>query len=102
VIVEAARAGARDWQDVPLAVLRAERANARRELELAQMRARQRDGQAQEALRPLRDRVHQLTEELIARYSADLTLVDSLLESSYPARVTGASSASAARPEVTG
>jgi hypothetical protein len=100
-MVEAVSAGARGWGDVPMAVLRAERANARRELELTQMRARQRDGQAEEALRPLRDRVHELTEELIARYRADLSLVDSLLESPYPARVTGASSASAARPEVT-
>lgn len=80
--------------------LRADRTAARRDLELGQMRARQHDGIADSALSGLRERVSALTEELIARYAADLSLVDSLLDGSYPAEGTSTYARHAEQPEV--
>ncbi len=67
--------------------LRARRADARRAAELAHLRAKQGGPSPAEPLATLDARVDALTEELIARYAADLTLVDSLLEPAYPAKV---------------
>ncbi|MCX6432815.1 MAG: hypothetical protein NTX29_08500 [Actinobacteria bacterium] len=67
--------------------LRARRADARRNAELAHLRAKQGVPSAADSLAALDARVDALTEELIARYAADLTLVDSLLEPAYPAKV---------------
>ncbi len=85
---------------LPLAQLRADRTAARRDLEIAQMRARQHDGIADGALGRLRETVTALTEELIARYAADLSLVDSLLDGSYPAEGTSTHARHAEQPEV--
>jgi hypothetical protein len=74
--------------EVPLDRLRAARSAARRELEVVQMRARQRAADVPDTLSALRTRVDELTEELITRYQADLSLVDSLLDPAYPAKVT--------------
>lgn len=61
--------------------LRGQRREARRDLELAVMRERSdRQGADESMLTAMRERVRSLTDELIARYAADLGLVDSLLE----------------------
>jgi hypothetical protein len=74
------------WTDVDprtlsLDVLRANRTTARRQLELARMRVRLDNPAAVEELDQLRSVVEALTEELIRRYAADLSLVDNLLAS---------------------
>lgn len=72
--------------------LRAVRSRSRRAAELARLRTRQDAARAEEQaddLRALEARVSALTDELIARYAADLSLVDSLLGEAYPAQVTG-------------
>lgn len=73
-----------DLSGMPLAELREERMAARRALELAQLRMRQTADSPQEELEELRARVAVLTEELIARYAADLSRVDSLLDPPAP------------------
>ena len=67
--------------------LRALRADARRNAELAHLRAKQGGPSSADTLAALDAWVDEFTEELIARYAADLTLVDSLLEPAYPAKV---------------
>jgi hypothetical protein len=67
--------------------LRARRAAARRAAEIAHLRARQGGGADADTLAGLDATVADLTDELIARYAEDLSLVDSLLEAAYPARV---------------
>jgi hypothetical protein len=84
----------------PLDQLRTDRMTARRDLELAQMRARQHDGVAGGSLERLRDLVAALTEELIARYASDLSLVESLLDGSYAAGGTSTNARHAQQPEV--
>jgi hypothetical protein len=71
-----------------ISALRVARSSARRELEVAQMRARQHAPDAPDTVAALRARVDVLTEELITRYREDLGLVDSLLDPAYPAKVT--------------
>ena len=77
---------------MPMDELRAVRARSRRAAELARLRTRQDaarpEGQADD-LRALEAQASALTDELIARYAADLSLVDSLLGEAYPAQVTG-------------
>ncbi len=80
--------GARAPSGMPLAALRAERAEARRALELAHMRSHQPASADADAIELLRLRADALTEELIGRYAADLGLVDSLLDEPYPRRVS--------------
>jgi hypothetical protein len=70
-----------------LAGLRAERTACRRQLELLTLRSRRSEAREQEALAKVRAYVGLLTDELIARYAADLSLVDSLLEPAYSASV---------------
>ena len=68
--------------------LRALRARVRRAAEVARLRTRQPTTPATEAVREaeeLEGQVAVLTDELIARYAADLGLVDSLLGGAYPA-----------------
>lgn len=68
------------WGDLTMDELRCERRGSRRDLERALMRSRGERGAVEDAAVPmLRERVRLLTEELIARYSRDLTLVDELL-----------------------
>jgi hypothetical protein len=77
------------WIDpgaLPLEELRTRRTQARRAAELARMRGRQPDRPESDELSRLEGVVVVLTEELIARYSGDLSLVDSLLSPAYPAR----------------
>lgn len=77
-----------DVARLPIDELRAARARARRAAELARLRSRQAPDATQDAARKLADleaQVRELTDELIARYSADLSLVDSLLGGPYPA-----------------
>lgn len=81
--------------------LRLERSVARRTLELAQMRSAPHDAAAEEALLPLRERVRELTDELIGRYSRDLALIDLLLDSPYPARGSAGGAPTASGGEVT-
>ena len=97
---ERTRAVALSLDAAPLNQLREDRTTARRDLELAQMRARQHDAVADGTLVRLRDLVAALTEELIRRYSADLSLVDSLLDGSYPADGTSTHARHAEQPEV--
>jgi hypothetical protein len=68
--------------------LRTQRSVARRRAEVAHLRARQGGPSDVDALELLDADVTALTDELIARYAVDLTLVDSLLEPAYPANVT--------------
>jgi hypothetical protein len=68
--------------------LRSCRAAARRAAELARMRAKQGSAESAEEVARLDAQATALTGELIARYAADLSLVDSLLEPAYPAKVT--------------
>jgi hypothetical protein len=74
--------------DLTMAGLRARRAAARRDAELAHLRARQGGPSDTVSLAALDAGVEVLTDELIARYAADLALVDSLLEPAYPANVS--------------
>ena len=77
--------------DVPsltMADLRGRRAEARKCAELAHLRAKQGGPPATASVSALDADVEVLTDELIARYAADLTLVDSLLEPAYPANVS--------------
>jgi hypothetical protein len=74
----------REPSGLSLGELRAERSRCRCDFELAQLRSRQPDGPTAEQLADLRSRVHELTEELIRRYAADLDLVDSVLDAAYP------------------
>jgi hypothetical protein len=76
--------------ELTMADLRARRADARRGAELAHLRARQGGPSDAGSLAALDDGVEALTDELIARYAADLGLVDSLLEPAYPANVSNA------------
>ena len=58
---------------------------------MARLRSRQdaaRIDGADDDLQALEAQVSVLTDELIARYAADLSLVDSLLGEPYPAQVT--------------
>ena len=73
---------------MPLEDLRACRTSARRAVELMKLRARQGGQGDPHDLELLVRKVDELTEELIARYAADLSLVDSLLAPAYPANVT--------------
>lgn len=75
-----------DVTTMPMPELRAERTRARRVLELSVMRSRQSHVDGHEAVDQLQARVHVLTEELIRRYCADLTLVDSLLLPEQPVK----------------
>jgi hypothetical protein len=56
------------------------------------MRARRGATDSADELARLDAEVGALTDELIARYAADLSLVDSLLEPAYPAKVTSPAS----------
>lgn len=67
--------------------LRARRTVARRTAELARLRARQGGEPGPDEVARLDALVTALTDELIARYAADLSLVDSLLGPPYPAKV---------------
>jgi hypothetical protein len=66
-----------------LAEVRKRRTDARRQLELARMRAHTGDEAESAELTRLHDLVADLTEQLITRYAADLSLVDSLLGGAY-------------------
>lgn len=80
-----------DLAAMPMEELRALRVRSRRAAELARLRSRQdaaRVDGADDDLRGLEARVSVLTDELIARYAADLSLVDALLGEAYPAQVT--------------
>lgn len=79
---------AEDLHALPLADLRSRRARVRRAAEVSRLRARQGADAGEGAQAGLDAESSALTEELIARYAADLTLVDSLLLPSYPARGT--------------
>lgn len=68
--------------------LRLRRSLARRTAELARLRARQGGEPGPEEVARLDALVTALTDELIARYAADLSLVDALLDPPYPAKVT--------------
>ena len=68
--------------------LRMRRSLARRTAELARLRARQGGEPGPEEVARLDALVVALTDELIARYAADLSLVDALLDPAYPAGVT--------------
>lgn len=70
--------------------LRARRLRVRRAAEVARMR-RDAPGDATTpaVLADLEAESRLLTDELIARYAADLSLVDSLLDPAYPAHDTG-------------
>jgi hypothetical protein len=83
--------------DLPFEELRRCRAEARREAELARMRSRQAGRVPSEEVARLDAAARALTDELIARYAADLSLVDSLLIPAYPAKVTTASGQGARR-----
>lgn len=74
----------RSLGDLALTSLRAERSRCRQELELARLRSRQEGGPSPDDIAALRAQAEDLTDELIRRYAADLTLVDSLLEPAYP------------------
>jgi hypothetical protein len=80
-----------DLNQLALADLRSERIRCRRSLELARLRSRQDGVPSAGELDDLRARADALTEELIRRYAADLSLVDSLLEAAYPHDVGSAS-----------
>ena len=68
------------WGELTMDELRYERRGSRRDLERALMRSRGERGAIEDAAVPmLRERVRLLTDELITRYSRDLTLVDELL-----------------------
>ena len=73
-----------DLSQLSLADLRSERIRCRRSLELARLRSRQEGGPSPGDIGDLRARADALTEELIRRYAADLSLVDYLLEAAYP------------------
>lgn len=80
-----------DISAMPMDELRALRVRSRRAAELARLRSRQdaaRIHGADDDLGGLEAWVTVLTDELIARYAADLSLVDSLLGEAYPAQVT--------------
>ena len=82
--------GPADVASLGIAELRSRRSTARRSLEVARLRARQ--DRAPQRVAELEHLVEQLTEELIARYRDDLTLVDSLLDATYPADGVGGGS----------
>lgn len=76
---------------MPMDELRAVRARSRRAAELSRLRIRQDTARTERQdgdLGELEAQVAALTDELIARYAADLSLVDSLLGEPYPAQVT--------------
>lgn len=77
-----------DLQGMTLDDLRSRRARIRRAAEVSRLRSRQGAGAGADAQVDLDAEATALTEELIARYSADLGLVDSLLLPPYPARDT--------------
>ncbi len=77
-----------DLAILDLAELRRQRVLARRRAELARLRSRQ--GGPTDGLAESDAELTALTDELIQRYRADLTLVDSLLDPAYPAKVNGA------------
>jgi hypothetical protein len=79
-----------DLTSLTLDDLRSQRAQARRTAELARLRARQGGEPPAHEVARLDAVVRALTDELITRYAADLTLVDSLLAPAYPAKVTSA------------
>lgn len=75
--------------DLTMDELRCERRSARRDLERARMRTRgQRGAPADDAIDAMSERVRVLTDELIARYAADLSQVDTLLVSAARAVAT--------------
>ena len=78
-------AGGSGLDGLSMADLRAERMRARRTAELARLRSRQSGDGAADDLAGLDATVRVLTDELISRYAADLSLVDSLLDPAYPA-----------------
>lgn len=67
--------------------VRARRAEMRRSVELRRLRAQQ--GGPSEGLADAESELTRLTEELIGMYRADLSLVDSVLDPTYPATVEG-------------
>lgn len=78
-------------EGLPLDELRARRTRARRAAELARLRSRQSASVDEAAAQQATDweaEAGALTDALIARYAADLSLVDSLLEEPYPAQGT--------------
>ena len=80
-----------DIAAMPIDELRALRARSRRAAEIARLRSRQDSARIDSGdgdLGDLEAQVAALTDELIARYAADLSLVDSLLGEAYPAQVT--------------
>ena len=78
-------AGGSSVEALSLDDLRHQRISARRAAEFEHLRARQGDGTTAPELARLDARVRELTDELIRRYAADLSLVDSLLDRAYPA-----------------
>lgn len=83
--------GTPDIADLPMEELRALRAHVRRAAELARLRSRQAEESGQgtgQGVAELEAQVAALTDALIARYAADLSLVDSLLGDAYPAEGT--------------
>jgi hypothetical protein len=88
-IVDDARTTSPDLSAMPIERLRSERMEARRALELAHLRMRQEGGGGQALVDSLHRRVAGLTDELIRRYAADLTLVDGLLDAGAAGRQAG-------------
>lgn len=76
-----------DLASLDLDDLRARRTVARRTAELARLRARQGGEPGPDEVARLDSIVSALTDELIARYAANLDLVDALLGPPYPAKV---------------
>jgi len=76
--------------DLPLVELRSRRMLARRIAEVTQLRSRQAGAVPAGDLARAEAEASALTDELIARYAADLSLVDSLLEPACPPRVVTA------------
>jgi hypothetical protein len=76
-----------DLASLELDDLRARRTVARRTAELARLRARQGGEPGPDEVARLESVVTALTDELISRYAADLSLVDALLAPPYPAKV---------------
>ena len=74
-----------DLEALSIDDLRSRRMRVRRAAEVARLRARQGGSARAEHVDRLDADLRALTDELIARYAADLTLVDSLLDPAYPA-----------------
>lgn len=80
-----------DVESLTMSQLREARLRDRRALELAILRHRGSGEALPDDVAELRARVDAVTAELIRRYSADLSLVDSLLDPAYPANQGGGS-----------